>query len=44
MIMMMGAVGVMVVAMPYMMVRGVFCVWERSQLKLSRRKTWILNN
>ena len=30
MIMMMGAVGVMVVALPYMMVRGVFTLFGRS--------------
>ena len=30
MMMMMGAVGVMVVALPYMMVRGILALWERS--------------
>jgi len=48
MIMMMGAVGVMVLALPYMMVRSPLAFWKNSttddQLGLSDRKTWIQNS
>jgi ER membrane protein complex subunit 7 len=44
MMMMMGVVGVMVVAMPYMMVRGSLRTLRAFLTSVSCRKTWILNS